>query len=122
MKQKKTILLAIFVLLLFFTIGVAGGLVVLFRWTPPCSVADTFNYLSRSCAREQIQDALRTKNLEVIEITDIHAARNNDRQVAFRSRLKHPANDDLANMVFVDSAIFRIAGHRWRLVSSSLHY
>lgn len=120
--KRRSIPLEILVLILLFALGAAGELVVLVGWTPPCWVADTLNYLSRSCAKDQIQSAVGAKNLEVIEITGIQLAGNNARQVEFRSRLKRPSSDDLANMVFVDSVTFKTSGHKWRLDASSLHW
>ena len=120
--KKRSILQAVSVLAIFFGITVASGLVVFVGWTPPCWVAERLDYLSRSCAKEQLQSAVSTKNLEVIDITGMRVVGNSDRKVEFRSRLKQPSNDDLANIVFVDSVTFRISGHRWRLDSSTLHW
>jgi hypothetical protein len=100
----------------------AGCLIALTGWTPPCRIADSLGYLSRSCASEQIQAAVGSKNLEVIEISRIRIAAKRERKVEFRARLREPYDDDSANMVFVDSVIFRSVGKRWRLDLSSLHW
>ena len=118
--KMKSVLLTIF-LVLFFAIGVTGGLVAL-DWSPPCWIADRLNYLSPRCAKDQIRSASGEKDLEVIDVAGIYAATDHEKRVEFRSRLKRPPNDDFANMVFVRSVRFRISGHRWRLVSSSLHW
>jgi hypothetical protein len=119
-KQRARILLSSLVISVF--IVPAGCLIALAGWTPPCRIADSLGYLSRSCAREQIQAAVGSKNLEVIEISRIRIAGKRERKVEFRSRLKEPHDDDSANMVFVDSVIFRPVGKRWRLDLSSLHW
>jgi hypothetical protein len=109
-------LLAISMVLSMGALGVFGG------WSPPCRVADRLGYLSRSCASEQIQAAVGTKNIEVIEISGIRIAGRHERKVEFRSRFREPHDDDSANMVFVDSVTFRPVGHKWRLDSSTLHW
>src|SRR6266853_1644334 len=77
---------------LIFAIG--SSLMVLVGWSPPCWVSDSLGCLSRSCASEQIQAAVDTKNLEVIELSGISPAGKHQRKVEFRSRLKQSSDDD----------------------------
>jgi hypothetical protein len=111
--------MSIVVLTIVLTAGALSGLA---GWGLPCWISDPVGYLSARCAIEQIQAVVGPKNLEVIEISGIRTAGKHEREVEFRSRLREPHDDDAANMVLVDSVVFRSVNHQWRLDSSTLHW
>src|ERR1700757_456986 len=118
MKNRKTSLM-LWLGSGFVAILTAGAVTVLAGWDTPCWISDRVGYLSRSCAREQLEGSLRSKNLEVIDIRKIRVSGKDGRKVEFRSRLRKPPDDDSANIVFGDSVTFRRVDHKWRLDSSS---